>query len=405
MRKQIFCLVLCGLLYCPASSVGAEDLVNLLSLQQGCIPVIVPPCYGGWEAEKLLDDSSSSGWASGQGQTAGNVFVFELLDGATMERLEFDTANVDTAGSAAKDILVEVSNQSPEAGYVPILEATLAENTDHQSFALTQPETGRWVRLTVRNNYGSSEYSELFSFKGYGRQPEKRLPVTIAGTYATDYAAFHVRQEGTTLTGCYEYDEGLLDGAIEGRMMKITWRESGGPDDTGPAIMVFSTDGQSFRGYYWNKGQEGGPPEGNWDGKKVSAEVGGCPHWAGSVGGELKRQLVSEGRARLYGIRFEFNSSRIEGESTPVLNQVVAILKEDAALKLSIEGHTDSVGGAQINQKLSEDRARSVRDYLVANGIDAARLSSVGYGMEVPVADNGTELGRAQNRRVELVSR
>jgi len=366
---------------------------------------MVPPCYGGWEAEKLLDESSSSGWAGEEGRTTNNSFVFEMLDSGTIEVLEFDTASIDTAGSAAKDVLVEVSNDSAVSGYVPILQTSLKENMDGQSFNVTDQKPGRWVRLTIKNNYGSSEYSELFSFKGYGKLPEKYAPSTIAGTYSTDYAEFHVRQEGTTLTGCYEYDDGLLDGAIEGRMMKITWQESGGPDDTGPALMVFSEDGQSFRGYYWNKGQESGPPAGNWDGIKVSEDVGGCPHWTGSVGGELKKQLTREGRARLYGIRFEFNSANIEKDSTPALNEVITLLKEDTALQLSIEGHTDNIGSAESNQKLSETRAQSVKDYLVANGVDSARLSSVGYGLEVPIADNGTELGRAQNRRVELVSR
>jgi len=68
-----------------------------------------------------------------------------------------------------------------------------------------------------------------------------------------------------------------------------------------------------------------------------------------------------------------------------------------------IEGHTDNVGGAAANQTLSEKRAQSVRDWLVAHGIAADRLTAQGYGAAKPVADNGTDEGRTKNRRVELV--
>jgi outer membrane protein OmpA-like peptidoglycan-associated protein len=68
-----------------------------------------------------------------------------------------------------------------------------------------------------------------------------------------------------------------------------------------------------------------------------------------------------------------------------------------------VEGHTDNVGTADFNQKLSEQRAKAVMQYLVERGIDANRLQSVGYGFTKPVADNKTDEGKAKNRRVELV--
>ena len=67
-----------------------------------------------------------------------------------------------------------------------------------------------------------------------------------------------------------------------------------------------------------------------------------------------------------------------------------------------VEGHTDNVGGGDYNQKLSDARAASVRNWLVPHGIEAARLTSKGYGKSSPVADNSSDLGRARNRRVEL---
>ena len=70
---------------------------------------------------------------------------------------------------------------------------------------------------------------------------------------------------------------------------------------------------------------------------------------------------------------------------------------------MTVEGHTDNVGGADYNQNLSEKRAAAVKDFLVKAGIEAARLNSAGFGMLKPVASNESSFGRAQNRRVELV--
>ncbi len=76
-----------------------------------------------------------------------------------------------------------------------------------------------------------------------------------------------------------------------------------------------------------------------------------------------------------------------------------------ANIKISIEGHTDNVGNATSNKKLSDDRAKSVMNVLIAKGIDKSRLSAIGWGQEKPVADNRTDEGKAKNRRVEIVKK
>ena len=102
-------------------------------------------------------------------------------------------------------------------------------------------------------------------------------------------------------------------------------------------------------------------------------------------------------------IHFEFNKSVIKPDSFPILNAVVQVLKDNSELTLEIGGHTDNKGGADYNKKLSQDRADSVRQYLSDHGISPARLTSRGYGMDVPIDTNATEDGRAKNRRVEFV--
>ncbi len=105
---------------------------------------------------------------------------------------------------------------------------------------------------------------------------------------------------------------------------------------------------------------------------------------------------------RLEGVRFEFDSAKLTADSIAKLDTAIEILKRNADDKIEIAGHTDSQGDAAYNQGLSERRAQAVADYLVANGANASNLSVKGYGESEPVADNGTEAGRAANRRVEL---
>jgi len=104
-------------------------------------------------------------------------------------------------------------------------------------------------------------------------------------------------------------------------------------------------------------------------------------------------------------IHFDTGKSTILPESEPIIEQIVQLLKGNADLKLSVEGHTDNVGDAKSNLKLSDDRAKSVVAALTKAGIQASRLSAAGFGQDRPVADNRREEGRAKNRRVELVKK
>ncbi len=119
---------------------------------------------------------------------------------------------------------------------------------------------------------------------------------------------------------------------------------------------------------------------------------------------DLKATLDKTGRLVLY-INFDFAKASLKPDATAVIAQVVALLKANPAYRIAVNGHTDNIGGADGNKKLSEARAASVADTLAANGVDKARLSSAGFGAANPIADNATTLGRAKNRRVELVKK
>lgn len=121
---------------------------------------------------------------------------------------------------------------------------------------------------------------------------------------------------------------------------------------------------------------------------------------------ELAKALNDTGSVALYGILFDTGKATIKPESAKALAPVGEMLKSQASLKLEIQGHTDNVGTAAANLKLSQDRAAAVKAYLLQTfAIGSDRLSAVGLGDTKPVGDNKNEDGRAKNRRVELVKK
>jgi len=114
--------------------------------------------------------------------------------------------------------------------------------------------------------------------------------------------------------------------------------------------------------------------------------------------------LNREGRIALY-INFDTGKSIIKPESKPIIEQIVQMMKSNPGLKISVEGHTDNVGNPTSNKRLSDERAKAVVAAIVAQGVDAKRLSALGHGQDRPIANNKTAEGRAKNRRVELVKK
>jgi len=104
-------------------------------------------------------------------------------------------------------------------------------------------------------------------------------------------------------------------------------------------------------------------------------------------------------------ISFDSNRANIKPELRAVLDPFASSLQGDPNVRVSIVGHTDSTGSDAINNPLSLERAHSVRDYLAARGVSASRIETSGRGEREPIADNGSEAGRAKNRRVEIFLR
>ncbi len=114
-------------------------------------------------------------------------------------------------------------------------------------------------------------------------------------------------------------------------------------------------------------------------------------------------RMMQDGKIIANGIRFDVNKATIRPESMGIINEIYDLMSEHSDITFSVEGHTDSDGNAEFNQKLSEDRAEAVLNQLVSMGIQEDRLDSKGFGETKPIDNNSMAEGKANNRRVEFV--
>ncbi len=132
-----------------------------------------------------------------------------------------------------------------------------------------------------------------------------------------------------------------------------------------------------------------------------------CPEMAGTIANKGCPEVTEEVIKKLndFAKIILFNSGRatFKEESLPILEAMTAIFKEYPSARFKIEGHTDSVGSEALNQRLSNERANAVMEYLISKGIDASRLTAQGFGETRPIFSNDTRDGRARNRRVEII--
>jgi OOP family OmpA-OmpF porin len=153
-----------------------------------------------------------------------------------------------------------------------------------------------------------------------------------------------------------------------------------------------------------------GCPIPDTDGDGINDELDQCPTVKGvkenngcpEVKQEIKQEIVEKVNYAAKRIQFKFAQAEISPESFKTLNEVVAILKDNKELKLTIEGHTSADGIYEQNMKLSTARAEKVKEYLISKGISAERLTAIGYGPTKLLNPGKTEAEKAQNRRVEL---
>ena len=371
-------------------------------------------------ARQLIDESGF-GWNTADGKIENQSVTLELPARTRFKTFVFDTRQPTYYdGRSAKDVTIEVSDDSATAGYQTILEATLKDSSgkngvDAQTFPVSEELPARFVRYTAKNNYGSPVNIFTKEFYGYGEQEPRSAIPNVSGTYRMEsISELHLKQDGNSIIGCYAADEGIVEGTIDGRTMTLvaSGKTERAKNEKSSFVAVNVVNGgKTLLSTWWRWSAT--PTEKSYDrfytGEKISDKIGNCPQIPDLDGAEdvvksnLEKELEANGKAILYGINFDFNSDVIRPESKPTLDKVIAILQEKSGWKFSVAGHTDNIGGSEFNQTLSEKRAASVAKYLTDGGTDTSRLTSKGYGFSKPIAPNNSESERAQNRRVELI--
>ena len=233
---------------------------------------------------------------------------------------------------------------------------------DQQKIVLKTSAQGRYLKLTVLDNWGDVDFVELMGVSAYGKPLIKTARRNNSGTFSSRFGLFHLKQAGLSVNGCYEYKNGRIEnGGFDGRVLRFTWSEGEiqGARHGGPAIMIFSDDGKSFVGYWWNEGNSAGSQPGGWDGARISNDIGACPYWKPGAGDDVEQQLKSQGRARLYGILFDTDSDHLKDDSKPTLDSLVAAIPITRASTLIMRLFLES---ARPRSRLTSSRREWMAD-------------------------------------------
>lgn len=205
--------------------------------------------------------------------------------------------------------------------------------------------------------------------------------------------------------GCPDTDgDGVMDKIDDCPEVAGLKTLAGCPDADADGIMDKNDKCPNKKGAAANNGC----PWPDTDGDGILDKDDKCPNEVGTVANngcpEVKptQEVVDALNTYARTILFDTNRATFKKETDKVLRAMTVIFKEYPRADFTIEGHTDSVGSKATNQALSERRANAVRDYLIANGINADRLTARGFGESTPRASNKTRAGRKENRRVEV---
>ncbi|MCL1861021.1 MAG: OmpA family protein [Proteobacteria bacterium] len=299
-----------------------------------------------------------------------------------------------------------------------------------------QKVSGRYLRIALSGaKYGQYRFSR---FSAYGRfdqpispredfgghyfVPDSEINAMLAGV-RSDSSHILLKQEGGLIQGCHVLDAhkdvkqvfGTFIGGIENNVARLTYTHAESGLQTSVAVGLAYQGKEETSGKRYEKSADKAylvldDGKGNilaqWatrsGDKGLACAVSERKERTASQA--MQESLEKSGKVQLYGVNFDFDSDVLRPESGTVLDEVVNLAKANPSWKFEVGGHTDSVGSADYNLKLSDRRAASVVRYLTAKGVEAARLKAKGYGATRPlIADADNDAAHAQNRRVELV--
>ncbi|MEO0367755.1 MAG: OmpA family protein [Pseudomonadota bacterium] len=379
---------------------ATESRVDYLSFARGVtlVDVISATKSDASHALRAIDGSSAGfSLASKPGNETTSVsFVYKLPAVTTFD--SFAVPNVTETPSPYQTFIQRVSvfgsaTENDDSEYQLLAQTTLTtheEKNQISEFSAAEAVEVRWVKVVLAGGIQILKDKTFFEFSeimGFGKQAAIPLDERFTGKWKGRGVLLELQQSGSQVTGCYDRT-GDLVGAVDGNVLVAsgTNRTTGNPssfvltlNDQGEVDGVRSTNGAPFRRYFG-----AGAPDDLVTGCEDDSEpVLGCD----SV---------------VYGINFDYDSAVIQSSSAPVLDALFEGLEQTPEQSIIIEGHTSSEGSETYNQALSERRAQSVVNELVARGLSDKRVSASGLGESSPIANNDEEAGRVLNRRVEI---
>jgi outer membrane protein OmpA-like peptidoglycan-associated protein len=387
----------------PAGQAGIAsrpERQNALALENGAVLVSDGGSYSTgvaeWAALHLANGDEKTGWCSPQGSPTGQAFDWELDTTWKLDTLAVSNRNMQEDGYPGISVRVVDLWLDSGKGFAKVGSFELARGT-RKEFPLPAGTRARQARIVVAANHGNKEFTEIAEVELFGERAAPTDRPLVAGDFITSYGPMRFAVDGEKVYGCYDYVDGaVVWGTLDGRNARVTWVEprDDGTLRQGKATFVVSQGGKRLTGVWYEDGQLAGV----WDGTRSDTREARCTPQKRNAMDDLRKQR----RLALYGIRFDSGKDVLRAESDATLDEVAGLLRQDPALRLLVEGHTDATNTDAFNLDLSERRARAVVAALVKRGIDGGRLQAKGFGKSRPVADNATAQGRALNRRVEV---
>ncbi len=403
--KQLTLLFLALTLSSPfVHAAEIEPNIDYLSFSQGAVPVAIEGAAKslkvGMDRALLSIDGDPGGFSLTPKPGAANTkiaFIFRLPALTTFKN--FAIPNILETPSPSqtfiKTVEISGSDKGPEGPFHVLARASLkkhAKKDQRTVFPANSEIPVRWVRLTLSGGIDIQRDKTFFEFSeiiGHGIQEAVPQLNAFTGKWKGRGVLLELKQEKGRVSGCYDR-VGDLVGTVEGNLLRAIGKTRTSDiastfvltvSATGEIMGVRSTNGAPFRLY------------------------------AGAVAPNIVTKCTKQVvppigcGAIIHGIRFDFDSSRLQAESHALLDLLFKGLKAEKTSGIKVIGHTSSEGSDLYNEKLSQGRAEAVVAALVSRGIDASRVSAQGLGEKRPIADNATGAGRSLNRRVEILCR
>jgi OOP family OmpA-OmpF porin len=331
---------------------------------------------------------------------------------------------VSTAVAAAAPPQAPGTHQVPLVEGLTIVTAVNNGEADFESIKRISEITGEFVRVTVTSDMPATDgttqpvirsrvvrRSDLDTARSYAWNFSPPRPDVYPGNTALGVSSAVLRDLRTAGTARLAMNDGVSTAALAGTLRRADDRDVSFAvivNDEPAQLPAIHARGQlgDAAAEFWILDDDANPLALRWSVGAIRLQMVklSFPGGSASSAARLERELQGSGRIVLYGIYFDSASDHLKPESAATLAEIAAVLRRNPAWTLTVEGHTDSLGGDAYNLDLSRRRARSVRQALVSDyGVDARRLQTAGFGASHPKDSNDTLEGRARNRRVELV--